>query len=381
VVTIYFLSFFILIYIYLGYPIVGYLLSHIYKKDIATASYEPTVTILIAAFNEERHIKVTIENKLELDYPKDKLQVIVVSDGSTDRTDEIVRSFAERGVMLIRQEPRKGKTSALNLAVQRAHGDIIVFSDANSLYNKDSLKYLMENFADPSVGYVTGKMVYVNPDGTTVGNGCSAYMKYENLLRSYEARIGSVVGVDGGIDAVQKKLYREMNPDQLPDFVLPLKVVEQGYRVVFEPRALLEEEALKSPEDENRMRVRVSLRALWALLDMRSLLNPFRYGIFSFQLFSHKVLRYLGIVFIVLLYLSNFIIIIWHRSWFYKVAFIIQNIAIALALVSHFLEKTGKSSGILYILNYFYLINISAGQALFKFILGKKQVTWTPRKG
>ncbi len=378
-VSVFFICLLVVIYIYLGYPASVYLLSHIMNKKVDTAPFEPNVTILIAAYNEEEHIQATIENKLSLDYPRAKLQIIVVSDGSDDKTDDIVKRFADRGVKLIRQEPRQGKTSALNLAVPEASGDIIVFSDANSLYETDSLRFLMENFADPSIGYVTGKMVYVNPEGTTIGNGCSTYMQYENLLRSYEGRIGSVVGVDGGIVAVRKNLYRDMKPDQLPDFVLPLMVVEQGYRVVFEPRALLKEEALKDPEDENRMRVRVSLRALWALFDMRSLLNPLKHGIFAFQLFSHKVLRYLGIVFIAGLYLSNLLIV--RKSLFFKFSFLIQNVSFIMALAGHYLEKNGKQSGFLYIPYYFFLINLAAGRALLKFLRGKKQAIWTPRKG
>lgn len=378
-IRVFFSSLFIMVYIYFGYPLAAFLLSRVKGRRVLKSPYEPKVTILIAAYNEHRHIRATIENKLALDYPQDKLEIIVISDASDDGTDEIVKEFAGRGVRLVRQEPRRGKTAALNLAVPHAKGEIIVFSDANSLYDRDCLRFLMENFADPSVGYVTGKMVYVNPDGTTIGNGCSAYMQYENLLREVEARIGSVVGVDGGIDAVRKSLYREMRADQLPDFVLPLRVVEQGYRVVYEPRALLKEESLNSPEDENRMRVRVSLRALWALYDMRDLLNPMKFGLFSLQLFSHKVLRYLGILFIGTLYASNCLLL--RRSWFYRAAFVLQNMLFALSFVAHLLERQGRSSGILYIPYYFFLINIAAGQALLKFLRGEKQATWTPRKG
>ena len=151
------------------------------------------------------------------------------------------------------------------MAVPLASGEIIVFSDANSLYAPDALRRLLANFADEEVGYVTGRMIYANPDGAPIGEGCSAYMKYENALRLIETRLGSIVGVDGGIDAVRKVLYRPMNAEQLPDFVLPLKVVEQGYRVVYEPEALLWESSLNEAADEYRMRVRVSLRAFWAL--------------------------------------------------------------------------------------------------------------------
>ncbi len=341
--------------------------------------HEPKVTILISAYNEEKHIKGTIENKLLLNYPQNKVEIIVVSDGSDDKTDEIVRSYQQQGVKLIRQEPRKGKTSALNLAVPLADGEIIVFSDANSIYDQDALRYLTENFADPTVGYVTGKMVYVNPDGSTVGDGCSAYMKYENLLRLYETQVGSIVGVDGGIDAVRKGLYRPMRLDQLPDFVLPLMVVDQGYRVIYEPRAILKEETLKSSEDEYHMRVRVSLRALWALWDMRRLLNPKEHGLFSLQLLTHKVLRYLGILFIAGAFISNELIL--TKSRLYQVIFLLQAIFFGGALLGHMREKMGVSSGILYIPYYFCLINIAAGHALIRFLRGEKQVLWTPRKG
>ena len=340
---------------------------------------KPACSIIIRTFNEEKHIKATIENKLMLDYPKEKMEIIVISDGSDDDTDTIVRSFADRGVRLIRQEPRQGKTSAINLAVPQAKGEILIFSDANSIYDQKALSHLLQNFADPEVGYVTGKMIYVNPDGTTVGDGCSMYMKYENLLRDFETRLGSVVGVDGGIDAVRKSLYKPMRSDQLPDFVLPLKVVEQGFRVVYEPAALLREEALKHAEDEYRMRVRVSLRALWALWDMRALFDFTRFGVFAWQLFSHKLLRYLGIVFMFMAYTGNMLIA--RKGRIYSVFLLIQSIFYAAAWFAHQLEKRGRPTRWLYIPYYFTLINVAAGQALLRFLRGEKQVLWTPRKG
>jgi len=369
----------ILTYIYVGYPCLLFILTRIQRRDIRSGSYEPHVSILIAAHNEERYIKDTLENKLSLDYPHDKIQIIVISDGSHDKTDEIVRSFDNRNVILIRQEPRAGKTAALNLAVPRATGEILIFSDANSIYESDALRKLLRNFKDPRVGYVTGKMIYTNPDGTTVGNGCSAYMKYENLLRSLETRVGSIVGVDGGIDAVRRELYRPMKPDQLPDLILPFDVIEQGYRVVYEPEAHLREDTLKRSEDEFRMRTRVSLRALWALWDMRKLLNPVSYGLFSLQLLSHKVLRYLSIVFIGILYAINLVLI--NKSFYFKTFFFLQSIVFGMALTGHWLEKIGRPSSILYVPYYFFLVNIAAGKALLKFLKGDKLITWKPRKG
>jgi len=369
----------LLLYVYLGYPAAVALLAMLRPRRVLRNDSLPGVSILIAAHNEEGAIGETIANKLALDYPPDRLQIIAVSDGSTDATDAVIRSFAKSGVLYLRQEPRAGKTSALNMAVKEAEGEILVFSDANSIYDKKALRALVRNFADGEVGYVTGKMVYVNPDGGTVGDGCSAYMRYENFLRSKETLVHSVVGVDGGVDAVRKSLYRPMAPDQLPDFVLPLMVVEQGYRVVYEPEAVLEERVLETAGDEYRMRVRVALRALWALRDMRHLFDITKYGIFSWQLFSHKALRYGAWLFLAGLYLSNLALL--GEGTAFAAAFIAQNLFYAAAVLSMVMEKAGHGSGVLYIPGYFSILNVSAAHAFARFLLGRRQVLWAPRKG
>lgn len=386
-------SIFILFYIYLGYPLLVRLLSVTRGKGIDRGPDQPRITILIAAYNEERVIEATVKNKLDLDYPQDKLEIIVISDGSEDKTDAIVQDLMASGeararkgnvralpsLKLLRQEPRAGKTSALNMAIPHAAGDIVVFSDANSIYERGALNRLVRNFNDPDVGYVTGKMIYTNPQGSVIGDGCSAYMKYENYLRVLETRIGSIVGVDGGIDAIRKSLYRPMNPDQLPDFVLPLKVVEQGYRVVYEPEAILREPALSSMKDEYRMRVRVSLRAIWALHDMRHLFNFKKYGLFSWELFSHKWLRYIAFVFLLCAFVSNFFLRELHS--FFLICMILQMLFYAAAFLSFVLEKRGIRLTVFYISYYFTLINLASAHAYMKYLMGEKQVLWTPRKG
>jgi cellulose synthase/poly-beta-1,6-N-acetylglucosamine synthase-like glycosyltransferase len=377
--TVFLISLLTVLYVYAGYPVMIWFLSFLRGRNVQYGTCEPSVTILIAARNEACCIDKTIQNKLALDYPSGKLEIIVVSDASTDGTDKIVARYSDRRVRLLRQEPRAGKTAALNTAVKEAQGEILVFADANSLYERDALLYLVRNFSDQSVGYVTGKMVYTNEDGGLAGDGCSAYMKYENLLRFYETRVHSVVGVDGGIDAVRKRLYRTMKPDQLPDFVLPLRVIEQGYRVVYEPKAVLREASLDAGADEYRMRVRVSLRALWALWDLRHMMNVLKYGIFSWQLLSHKVLRYLSVLFLAGLLLSCAILS--RESSFYAGALICQSAFYTLALSSLLSQKFTYKVKLLYIPYYFTLINIAAGHSLLKFLLGKKQIIWTPRKG
>jgi hypothetical protein len=204
-------------------------------------------------------------------------------------------------------------------------------------------------------------------------------MKYENTLRYLETQIGSVVGVDGGIDAMRKNLHSTLNPDQLPDFVQPLKVIEQGYRVVYAPEALLKESSLSVSDDEYRMRVRVTLRALNALKDMPQLLWGSAGLLFAWQIWSHKVLRYLCFVFLMVAYVAN--LLIWAESILYKIAFVLQTACYIGALISVILERMDRKIYILYFFHYFVILNIAAGHAFLKFIMGKKQVMWTPRKG
>lgn len=371
-----------LIYVYGGYPALVLLLARLIGRDVRKIDLEPSVTVVISAFNEERDIEHTIMNKLAQDYPPERLRVIVVSDGSTDRTDAIVRDLAERvgqRCELMRQEPRQGKTQALNLAVAHTSGDVLVFSDANSIYAPDTVRKLVRNFADPSVGYVTGKMVYTNPDGSGIGEGSDTYMRYENWLRSLESRLNSVVGVDGGIDAVRRELYVPMRSDQLPDFVLPLSVVEQGKRVVYESDAILFEPALSVAADEFRMRIRVSLRSLWALYDKRSLLNPFRHPIFAWQLLSHKVLRY-G-VFIPLVGLVMFNAVAIDGRPFFSVFLFLQLFAYGLAAVGHIVSRIPGVPSLLLAPYYFVILNAACAAAFWKFFNRQKVVVWKPRGG
>jgi len=376
---VFFLSIFVIVYVYAGYPAAVFILGATRNRGVNKAPFEPFVTVLIAAYNEKDGIADTVSNKLAQEYPAARMEILVVSDGSTDGTDEIVRGFSDPRVKPLRQIPRAGKTSALNMAVPKTRGEIIVFSDANSIYAPDAIRKLVSNFSDPEVGYVTGSMVYANPDGSPIGHGCTMYMKYENVLRAAETRVGSIVGVDGGIDAVRRKLYQPMDADQLPDFILPLKVVEQGYRVVYEPEAVLREPSLNDAEDEYKMRVRVSLRSLWALSAMRRLLGPGISPVFAWQLWSHKVLRYLCFIFLVSALLSNLMLL--GTGLFYQFTFLCQGVCYAAALSAPALRQNRAASSLVAIPRYFFLLNLASAHAFAKFLMGKKQVLWTPRKG
>lgn len=372
----------LVIYVYAGYPACAFLLALVLRRDVRRGDIEPRVAVITSAFNEEQEIEATVLNKLAQDYPADRLEVIVVSDGSTDRTDEIVQGLTARGerrLKLLRQEPRQGKTLALNAATRQTSADIVVFADANSIYAPTTVRSLVRNFSDPSVGYATGRMVYTNPARTAVGEGSGSYMSYENLLRKLETRLGSIVGVDGGVDAIRRELYAPMRPDQLPDFVLPLTVVERGKRVVYDPDAVVYEPALSDTTEEFRMRVRVSLRALWALHDMRSLLNPLRYPLFAWQLISHKVLRYLAFLPLAGLLVFNALLFAQHGS--YGEFLVLQIVAYALAAIGYVFRRAGAGMSRLLAPYYFVVLNLACVVAFWKFLGGQKMVVWNPRKG
>lgn len=369
-------------YVYAGYLVVVFALAAVMNRRVCKVSIEPTVTVVISAFNEEAEIEHTVMNKLRQDYPQDRLEVIVISDGSTDRTNEIVRSLAARSegrVRLLLQEPRQGKTQALNMAMKHVASEIVVFADANSIYASGSVRSLVSNFADPSVGYVTGRMIYTNPEGSGIGEGSGAYMSYENILRGLETNIGSIVGVDGGIDAVRRQLYVPMRADQLPDFILPLSVIEQGKRVVYDPQATVFESALSSATAEFRMRVRVSLRALWGLRDKYRLLNPMKYPLFSWQLLSHKVFRYLAFFPLIGLLAFNALLVTEHD--FYLWFLLAQLTAYAAAGLGYLLSRSVSTKSKLLAPYYFVILNAACVLAFWKFLQGQKMVLWIPRGG
>jgi cellulose synthase/poly-beta-1,6-N-acetylglucosamine synthase-like glycosyltransferase len=373
------LSLALVFYTYVGYPLMVVLLGRLFRRRVAQGPCEPAVTIIIAAFNEARHLRATIENKLALDYPPGKLQIVIVSDGSTDGTDAIAESFASPSVLVLRQDPRRGKTAALNAAVRHATGEILVFADANSSYAPSALRILMRNFADPIVGYATGRMVYEDRESSGTGLGCRAYMAYEDLLRRSETRLGSIVGVNGGIDAVRRQLYVEMRDDHLPDFVLPLAVVDRGYRVVYEPGAILREETLSSGGGEYRMRVRVALRAWWTLKEMRRLFDVRRHGFFAWQLLSHKALRYLMFAAVPVWYGAALALL--ATSALYALAAAGGTLVLLLAAAGFVIDRRGGSAWPCSIPYYFLLVNAASAQALCEFLRGRRRTIWTPRLG
>jgi cellulose synthase/poly-beta-1,6-N-acetylglucosamine synthase-like glycosyltransferase len=368
------------LYPYLGYPLCVALLRAVRARPVRAHPITPSVTVVISAYNEASHIEATVRNKLTQDYAG-ALDVMVASDGSTDGTDQVLRQLAQADprVSFFRQEPRGGKTAALNQLLERARGEIVVFADANSMYRPDTVRQLVAQFADPQVGYVTGRMLYVDHHGSLIGDGCTAYMRYENVLRQLETGIGSIVGVDGGVDAVRRSLYKPMRPDQLPDLVLPLRVVQQDFRVVFAPNAVLGEETLTNEDAEYMMRVRVALRAFWALRDMRALLNPWRHPLFAWQLASHKLLRYMSFLPLAIASVLNWVL--QSHGWVYSSLAALQCCVAALVVVAVYGPARLRRLGLAHYSYYFLLLNWASAVAFGRFLRGEKQVLWQPRTG
>ncbi|HEX8284202.1 MAG TPA: glycosyltransferase family 2 protein [Pyrinomonadaceae bacterium] len=365
-----------LLYTYAGYPALVWAVSKLRPRAVRRGELEPTVTVIITAYNEERDLAAKLDNTLALDYPADKLEVLVASDCSSDRTDEIARSYAARGVRLHRQAERLGKTAAQNAAVELARGEVILFSDATTLYQTDVLRAMAPNFADPSVGCVAGKLIYVDPASTSVGSGAKSYWGYETFLKTHESRACSLIGASGCLYAVRRSAYVPLYNEACSDFIIATKMVEQGLRAVYEPAAVCTEETNRQAAKEFRMRVRVIAQTYTDLWRHRHLLNPLRGGFYSIELLSHKVMRYLVPVFLALTLVSSLALA--RAGGFYALAAVAQSAFYLAAAAGWLAGRAGVKSRLLALPAYFVLSNAAAVVAFYKFVRGERYARWEP---
>ncbi|MCG8430583.1 MAG: glycosyltransferase family 2 protein [Candidatus Omnitrophica bacterium] len=369
------LSLLVIIYAYCGYPlltwVVSLVVSHPVKKK---EGYTPEVTFLITAYNEEKNIRKKLRDTLALSYPRKKLEIMVASDGSEDSTDAIVKEFEPQGVRLFRVEGRVGKTETQNRAVQAAGGEIIIFSDTTTTYRKDAIGRIVRNYADPAVGAVSGRYRYLNQKENSMGTGSVTFWDYENFIKTRQTRIQTITGCCGCIYSVRKSLYVSLPPDIISDLVEPLKILEQGYRIVFEPEALAYETSTEASPEEFRMRVRVISRGMHGLLYVKRLFNPLRYPFVSFQLFSHKVLRWLVPWFAAALLLSSLLLQGKQPLYYYFAAG--QTLFYLAALWGWLSERMGRKIKLFSLPLYFCVLNAASAAALMRTLQGKKAVTW-----
>jgi cellulose synthase/poly-beta-1,6-N-acetylglucosamine synthase-like glycosyltransferase len=363
-------------YTYAGYPLLLAVVSFLRPKTVHRDRFNPTVTIIITAYNEERALTAKLENTLALDYPRDLLEIIVASDCSNDRTDEIVRGYSSRGVRLCRQPERLGKTAAQNAAVKQASGEIIIFSDATSHYRLDVIRAIMPNFADATVGCVAGRLVYVDPTGSRVGRGARSYWDYETFLKRHESRACSLIGASGCLYAVRRSAYKPLYHEACSDFIIATKMVEQGLRAIYEPDAVCTEETNRRSDSELKMRVRVIAQTFTDLWRHRLMLNPFRSGFYAVQLLSHKVMRYLVPFFLIALFAASAMLA--SASFAYRALFVAQLLGYGCALLAWLLEKVGIRTRLLALPQYFVLANLASLIACYQFIRGERYARWEP---
>lgn len=363
----------VVLYAYLGYGLAIAVVSRFVNKPVVHSEHLPPVTLLIAAYNEEDVIAEKIENSLTLDYPSDRLEILVVADGSRDGTCEVVRRYADRGVRLEYSPERRGKIHAVNRTVPMATGEIIAFSDANSMFNRDALKKLVRNFGDPSVALVAGEKRIANDDGT-VSDGEGLYWRYESALKRLDSRVSSVMGAAGEIFAIRKERWEDPAPDSIiEDFILSMGLVRDGYRVVYEPEAVSLEEASPNAAEEFKRKVRIVAGGWQAVVRLWPLMTP-KYGLVAFQFVSHRVLRWVLVPFLLpLILLANVAL---AAQPLYLGLLAAQVLFYSLAAIGYTLERQGKKWKPAYLPFFFTFLNYAALCGAWRFFTKTQAVTW-----
>lgn len=374
------LALFIPLHVYLGYPLLLMVLDKIINgKGLQVADITPTITMIVSCYNEVDIIEKKILNCLAIDYPKHLLEILFVSDGSDDGTDELINSNTNDCVRLIRQEGRLGKTMGLNLALAEAGGEIVVFSDANAMYKENALKMLVRNFHDESVGYVVGAAIYKDEEESGAGASENIYWKYEIFIKNIESKLHSVVGGDGAIYAIRRSLYEPLDQEDINDFVNPLQIIAKGYRGIFDAEAVCYEQTAGDFDKEGKRKQRIVNRSFTGLMKNKSVLNPLKYGFYSFELLSHKLLRWL-IPFFILIAAAGIVILAQYQIRSFQWLLLVGVIFTWSIILGRLLKESTGCPSFLLIPYYFYLVNINSMIGILQSLRGKVQVTWsTPR--
>jgi cellulose synthase/poly-beta-1,6-N-acetylglucosamine synthase-like glycosyltransferase len=368
----------LLVYTYVGYPVLLGVFARVApRRNQHDPSYQfPSVTLLISAYNEIEVIRKKLQNSLALEYPSECFEIIVISDGSDDGTDEVVQQFARSALRLVRQVPRQGKTAGLNLAVPQARGKILVFSDANAIYEPNAIRELVCHFSDPRVGYVVGNARYIDEaSGTQAAAAEGLYWKIETWLKKKESAFYSVVGGDGALYAIRRELYTPLRPTDINDFLNPLQIINRGFLGVFEPAAVCYEEAAGSFGKEFRRRIRIISRGLDAVLTVKNALNPFQHTRHWFLLFSHKILRWFAPVFMVVLLLLSVLL---AKAPLFAAALLVQVAFYFAAALGGILQQRQKNSRVFSVPFYFCVVNLASVVGCFRCLTGNLSGTWTP---
>ena len=368
-------SLFVLIYIYLGYPLILGILSSLLSKKVNKKEFYPHVSMIISAYNEENIIRQKLENSLELDYPKEKLEIIVASE-STDKTNEISKEYKDNGVILYAYKKREGKRATLYRTVPLAKGEIIVFSDANAMYKKDAIKKIVRNFHDKRIGCVSGRLKYTSKKESIIGKGEIAYWEHDFILKKMASSLFSLAGcggVNGSIFAIRKELYNPINKYRADDFEISCRIEISGYGVIMEAEAVSYEESSENSKQEFKRKVRLaSWNFISTLMLLREALQKGKLCT-AFLLFSHRLLRYTSPIWLILLFISNLFLL----NSYLLYCFFLQLIFYSLALSGWIMEKSyHKINSLLLVPFYFCMVNCAAFVSLTKIIFKKTDMLW-----
>lgn len=379
--TVFWLLVFIVFYAYVGYGMILFILVRIKrlfsKKTTPERNevFEPTVTLVVPAYNEEDFILKKVENCLQLDYPKDKFEIIFITDGSTDRTKELLEKDGR--VKVLHEDKRAGKAAAENRAMRFVKSDIVVFCDANTLLNKNAIRELVKHYKDPEVGAVSGEKRIMNQEAegaSAAGEGL--YWKYESTLKKMDSEMRTVVGAAGELISFRTELVEDLEEDTiLDDFMQSMRIALKGYRVIYEPEAYAMETASADVKEELKRKVRICAGGWQSMSRLLPAFNVFRHPLLTFLYTSHRVLRWsiaafvLPIIFILNIFLAN-------RGGIYVFLLIAQIIFYVLALLGWYLQSKKMKVKLLFVPFYFTLMNYAVFAGFFRWLRGTQKATW-----
>jgi cellulose synthase/poly-beta-1,6-N-acetylglucosamine synthase-like glycosyltransferase len=388
--TLFWLFFIILVYTYIGYPMLLFFITRFRRvlkppKNDNLPFYEPHVCLFITAYNEKDFIGQKVENSLQLDYPGEKVQYLWITDGSDDGTPELLREYKHTEVY--HQPGRRGKMHAMNRGMQFVKTPIVIFSDTNTILNREAIREIVACFRDPATGCVAGeKRIREQKADVAAAAGEGLYWKFESWIKKMDAEINSAVGAVGELFAIRRDLFQEVEPDTiLDDFVISLRIAQKGYKIAYTPNAYAEESASLNVKEELKRKIRIAAGGMQSLFRLKSLLNPFRYGMLSWQYFSHKVLRWtLAPVSLFLLLFVNAAIVFQARGGqqenFYTLFLYLQFMSYLLALVGWYFENRMLRMKVLFIPFYFIFINYASVVGAWRYFRGKQSVQWEKSK-
>ena len=374
---IFWISITIIAFIYVGYGLVIWLINKLFfiKKENKSSMEElPEVAVLIAAYNEVSIIKEKLKNTLSLNYPKDKIKIYVIGDGSNDGTNEVVNSFPQ--VKLLWQVQRKGKTAAINRAMPFIKEPITIFTDANVMLNENALKEMVKHYADNKIGGVSGEKRVISVESASAAVTEGLYWKYESFLKNEDAKLNSLIGAAGELFSIRTDLFVSLPEDTLlDDFMISMNIIRKGFKIAYEPNAYASETPSLNIKEEYKRKVRISAGGLQSVLRLADFVNPFRYGLMSLQYIFHRFSRWIVTPVLIPLALVSNILIAGHSSLYSSILFL-QIIFHLAGLLGWYFESKKIRIKILFIPYYFNFMHYCIIAGWIKYLMGNQNASW-----